>query len=208
MIKNKFKEPTGYGNSIGRLQYAILAALLLWISCSQSFALPTVTTIGGGLGTIHYGYKDGNTFSNALFRVPAAIALDEFYNFLYVADRDNNAVRVVDLGLGETTTFVPTNLTARPIGVAVDSEGNVFVLNRGSTNNISTNGYILKFDTYGTLLETNAVQLTNAASIALDGFGNIYLTVKSNTLIKIGADGIQTKIATVTNVGVSSNKTA
>ena len=158
----------------------------------------TVTTLGGGNPNVtpkYQGYKDGNTLTNALFRTPYGLALDEAYGYLYVADRDNNAIRTVDLVLGQTYTFAPTNLTSRPVGVAVDGNGNVFVLNRGSTNAFSTNGSVLMFDTYGDLLTINASKLTNASSLALDTYGNIYVAVRSNTLIKISS-----RLYNVTNV--------
>lgn len=166
----------------------------------------TVTTLGGGNPNInpkYQGYKDGNTLTNALFHTPMGIALDQDFGYLYVADRDNNAVRIVDLLLGDTETFAPTNLTKNPVGVAVDGAGDVYVLNRGSTNNFSTNGTILEFDTYGDLLATNATKLTNAAGIAIDLTGNLYITVGSNSVVKLTPAGTLTTVATIPNAGTS-----
>jgi hypothetical protein len=190
----------------GSVWLGLVIAATLLLAGSRLAASPTLTTLGGGNPNVtpkYLGYKDGATLTNALFHTPYGIALDGIYNFLYVADRDNNAIRQLDLTGGYTYTFAPTNLTIKPVGVAVDSEGNVYVVNRGSTNNVSTNGSVLTFDTYGDLLATNATKLTNAAGIAIDLVGNIYVTVQSNTLVRILPSGAQTIIATITNAGTS-----
>lgn len=51
------------------------------------------------------GYKDG-TGSNAEFNVPISITIDKADNYLYVADRDNNAIRKVRISDGKVTTLV------------------------------------------------------------------------------------------------------
>ena len=190
-------------------------------------AMPVVKTITGGpsaLNSKFYGYVDGNTTTVAQFHTPMGIALDDLDPFMYVADRDNNAIRIIDLAGNQTFTFVPTNLLNRPVSVALDHLDNVYVLNRGSTNNFSTNGTLLTFDMYGELSATNAAHLTNAVAIALDTTGNIYATVGSNTVIKVSPtllyvtnilgnvtnihtiDGELTNVTTVvtiTNIGTS-----
>ena len=156
------------GLGSARLGLVITASLLL--VGSRLIAGPTLTTLGGGNPNVnpkYLAYKDGATLTNALFHTPYGIALDGIYNFLYVADRDNNAIRQLDLTAGYTYTFAPTNLTIRPVGVAVDSEGNVYVVNRGSTNNVSTNGSVLTFDTYGDLLATNATSTSTTPTVPL-----------------------------------------
>ena len=84
------------------------------------------------------------------FHTPSGLAFDSAQNYLYVADRDNNAVRLIDLSANpsETYTFapyppdIPTNLISQPVGVAVDALSDVFVLNRGN----GTNGTVVEFD--------------------------------------------------------------
>ncbi len=95
------------------------------------------------------------------------MALDSSGNFLYIADRDNNAIRVLDLEENRTYTLaIPdTNVLNKPIGIAIDALDNVYVLNYGN----GKNGNILEFDgVYAELVATNAAGLTNAAGIALD----------------------------------------
>ena len=163
------------------------------------FAVPTITTVGGGPITGNLsgaGYKDGDLTSQALFHTPAGIALDTSGNLLYVADRDNNAVRLIDFAANWVSTFA-TNLVKKPVGVTVDGNGNVYVLNRGN----NTNGSVLTFDSFGDLIATNATGLTNANGIALDIFNNIYVTAASNQVIKIDQVlNTTTTIFTATNV--------
>jgi len=64
--------------------------------------------------------------------------------------------------------------------------------------------FVVTFDKWGMRWSPIAVRLTNAAGMALDSVGNIYLTVQSNKLIRIAIGTTnQTTIATVTNVGTS-----
>ncbi|MGB7768681.1 MAG: chitobiase/beta-hexosaminidase C-terminal domain-containing protein [Verrucomicrobiia bacterium] len=175
---------------------AMAAGLLISIQVSAT----TVATLGGGPyqgSPNYYGYEDGNTKDVAQFHTPIGLALDESGEYLYVADRDNNAIREVDLLGGNTYTFT-TNLINQPVGVAVDSADNVFVLNRGK----GTNGTVLEFDPFGDVVATNATSLTNAAGIALDSVDDIYVTA-SNQLFRITAPGVVATVATITNAGAS-----
>jgi hypothetical protein len=150
---------------------------------------------------------DGNTQPDAQFHTPIGLALDSFGfsgsgPLLYVADRDNNAVRKLDLNGNQTITFA-TNVINRinqPVGVAVDTSGNVYVLNRGN----GANGTVLSFNRFGNFLGTNAVGLSAAEGIALDGGGNIYVTVNSNTVLQIypgSYPGAQATIKTIATPG-------
>ncbi len=179
--------------------------MALLLTAANLMAMPAVKTLGGGTGI---GYADNRSTLYATFHTPIGLAIDSTGDYLFVADRDNNAIRELDLVNQWTSTFVPnefvpTNLISQPVGVAVDCLDNVFVLNRGTTNNVSTNGTVLEFDQYGDLIATNATGLTNAAGIALDPIDDIYVTVNSNTLIRITPGGIRTTIATITNAGTS-----
>ena len=188
-----------FGSWRNGLAGVILSSCLL--GGTTVFAMPTVTSLTDSSHGIS-GYRDGNTFSTALFHTPFGIALDDVDGLLYVADRDNNAIRWLDLAAGLTHTLT-TNSISKPVGVAVDnSSGNVFVLNRGNGNN----GTVLEFNSPligGDFISTNATALTNAAGIALDSIGNIYVTVRSNTLIRIAPNGSKTIVATITNAGTS-----
>ena len=185
----------------------VMAASLL--AATHLVASPVVNTLGGGnphVNPKYLGYSDGTTLSQALFHTPYGLAMDSTGQYLFVADRDNNLIRYLDLKAGWTWTFdiAATNLIKKPIAVALDNSNNVYVLNRGTTNNVSTNGTVVEFDNWGDAVATNAVKLTNAAGMALDGDGNIYLTVQSNRLIRIDAGTTnRTTIATNFPAGTS-----
>ena len=192
---------------LGRPQWvAAIAATLL--ATARLMAMPDVATLTGGPSQSYpqtaYGYVDGFTDTDAKFHTPCGLALDSVSGFLYVADRDNNAVRLLDLAGNWTYTFVPNefvpaSLISKPVGVALDTAGGVYVLNRGNGNN----GTVLQFDGFGELVKTNATGLTNAAGIALDGNGNIYLTIRSNTVIRVAPNGLKTTVATIASAGAS-----
>lgn len=193
-------------NKTFKLWTRACAALgLALLAGTSAHAQPTVATLGGGSPLVtpkYQGYRDGATLTHALFRTPAGLALDSTGQYLYVADRDNNAIRYLDLTAGQTWTFgvTFTNLINKPIAVAVDSSDNVYVLNRGN----GTSGSVITFDNWGDAVVTNAVGLSTAAGLALDSVGNIYLTIQGNKLIRIAAGTTnQTTIATITNAGTS-----
>jgi hypothetical protein len=183
------------GSVIGLIAFLLLVTNLASAS--------TVSWVSGGINKPKFptgaGYADGATDGGAEYHTPCGIALDSSGSYLFVADRDNNAIRYLDLGADETWTFgiIATNLISKPIGVAVDSSLNVFVLNRGN----GTNGTVVEFDNFGETLATNATGLTNVGGIALDGADNIYVTA-SNTVFRISGTSMTT-IATITNAGAS-----
>jgi sugar lactone lactonase YvrE len=176
-----------------RLCAAVIAVSLL--IAGNLKAMPVVQTVSGGPA---YGYVDGNTKSNALFHTPIGLALGSdpaAGRILYVADRDNNAIRKLDLDLNQTITFL-TGKINQPVGVALDGDGNLYVLNHGN----GSNGTVLKFNRFGNFLGTNAAALINANGIALDGGTNIYVTVNGNAVIKISPGsfpGVKTNVATI-----------
>jgi hypothetical protein len=169
---------------------------------------------GGGVAP-YYGYVEGNPVNStdAKFNTPIGLALDSTGNYLFVADYGNNVVRVVQLSSSPspanhsyfTYTFAPIpSLTppgaiANPVGVALDADDNLYILNRGN----GKNGSVVGFNQWGYFLGTNSIALTNANAIALVDAGNIYVTA-SNTLIRITfPGGFTTNIATVANAGAS-----
>jgi len=185
------------------------AAMLLVLLLSATHLMGSATTVqvdtltGGPSQNSppYYAYVDGNTADLAQFHNPIGLALDTTGEYLFVADRDNDAVRLLDLPGNETTTFVPNVLTpagviSHPVGVAVDAADNLYVLNRGNGNN----GTVLVFDYYGELVATKATALVNANAIALDSTNNVYVTA-GNSLIRITSGGVKTTVATVTNAG-------
>jgi len=180
--------------------YGAVAMLVLLLGATHLTAQTVVTTLAGGPHSnpnIYYGYSDGSIAppnSPVQFNNPAGVAMDISGTLLYVADQNNNEIRRIDLTLGESSTFGVGNasLINRPLGVAVDSDYNVFVLNYGNGGN----GSIYEFDEFGDTIATNAVNLANVGGIALDSAGNIYFTVNHTQLKRITSTNTTT-IATI-----------
>lgn len=107
-------------------------------ACIRMIKNGQVTTVAGVPGAP--GRVDGPATS-AKFALPNAIALDPTRARLYVADRDNHLIRVVDLAKGKVTTLAGSGdgyqdgpaLTAKfkaPNAVAVGQDGRVYVADR------------------------------------------------------------------------------
>ena len=177
--------------------------IALLLAAANVLAAPTVNWLSGGPNTgfpSGAGYQDGDITLDAEYHTPGGIAFDTSGQYLFVADRDNNVIRILDFGINWTWTFevAGTNLISKPIGVAVDGNYNVYVLNRGNGNN----GSLVTFDSWGDVVMINATGLTNAAGLAMAANGDLYVTVRSNTLLRITGTN-QTVVATVPFAGTS-----
>src|ERR1039458_590332 len=190
--------------------FVAIAMAVLCLAEANLFAGATVNWISGGP---NYGYPSGAGYVNgdittdAEYHTPSGLAVDITGNYLLVADRDNNAVRVLEFDINfasyllTMTNYVPvTNsfLLSKPVGVAIDSSYNIFVLNYAN----GANGYVLQFDGEGELIATNISNLTNAAGIALDTSDNIYVTA-SNRVFKITPANVSSVVATITATNAS-----
>lgn len=105
-----------------------------------------VITTYAGSGDVGFSgggyFGDGGPATDALMQYPIDVAIDAGGN-LYVAERDNHVVRRVDAN-GTITTFAGTGSPGyggdggpateaqfdEPVGVVVDGDGNVFILDR------------------------------------------------------------------------------
>src|SRR5438093_12771653 len=91
---------------------------VLLLSAANGATLPMVSTVTGGPSQgrpLSYGYVDGDTKDLAQFHTPIGLALDSVGANgsgprLYVADRDNNAIRKLDLDLNQTITFATNQI--------------------------------------------------------------------------------------------------
>src|ERR1017187_6152796 len=199
-----------------RQSRSIIVMVALLLAATNLFATTTVSLLSGGPNPEHgiasAGFVDGDITTDAEYHTPCGIAVDLSGNYLFVADNTNNAIRVLDFGINWTSTLLTlstnglnlvTNLFNRPIGVAIDSSYNLFVLNRGNGSNGNVLEFTIDEDLFATLVATNAANLTNAVGLALDFNDNIYVTIKSNTVLKITSPGVSNIVATVTNAGAS-----
>lgn len=167
----------------------MLAATVNWLSGGPNNGYPSGA-----------GYVDGDITDDAEYNTPCGLAIDETGNYLLVADRNNNVIRVLDFSINTTSTLltytnyvVANNLFSQPVGVAIDDNYNIFVLNRAQNNN----GTVIEFDDTSELIATNLTHITNAGGIALDPNDNIYVTA-SNQVWRVSNTGVISLLATVT----------
>ena len=160
-----------------------------------------VTTLAGLGGT--RGSADG-TNSAARFNYPAGVAVDTSGN-VYVADEGNNTIRkVTPLGTNWVVTTLAglagsagsangTGSNARfylPFGLAVATNGNVYVGDMGDTY-----GTIRKV-TSGGVVTTLATGFNAPYGVAVDSAGNVYVADTDNNAIrKVTSGGVVTTLA-------------
>ncbi len=144
-------------------------------------------------GTISIAAGGGNPASGdgasavlANLNHPAAVAVDGSGN-LWIADRDNNRIRMVDKAGVISTVAVTVNQPSglsQPNGISLDSAGNLYIADTG-------NKRVLKVTPSAT---TTLATGTTPVSVAADASGNIYFAdlgagTNSGTISKIDAAG-------------------
>jgi sugar lactone lactonase YvrE len=171
------------------------------------------------------GSTDG-TGASALFRNPYGVAVDKSGN-VYVADTENYVVRMIAPG-GVVTTLAGTAgikgtadgtgtaaLLSNPAGVAVDSQGNVFVADSENNNirMIAPGGvvttYAGKKNSIGSRDGTgSAAQFFYPQGIAVDASDNVYVADPGNDTIRmIAPGGVVTTLAGTPTVAGSTDGT-
>jgi hypothetical protein len=182
-------------------------------------AAGVVTTMVGTAGLI--GSTDG-TGTAGLFNAPQGVTADSAGN-LYVADSGNETIRQVTPA-GVVTTLAGTvgikghldgtgsaAQFSSPIGLSVDSSGNVYVADAGNNTirKISSGG--AAYTTYSGVVTTfagsvgnvgyadgtgSAAQFNNPAGLTLDSQGNLYVAdAGNNTIRKVTSAGVVTTVA-------------
>jgi sugar lactone lactonase YvrE len=159
------------------------------------------------------GHADGID-SAATFIYPISIATDSAAN-VYVADKVNNTIRKITPA-GAVSTLAGTagvsghadGIGAQasfsgPVGVANDSEGNVYVADYGNNTirKITPNGAVTTFaGTAGVAGNADGVganaSFTSPYAIATDSAGNVFVAeMPSHTIRKITPAGVVTTLA-------------
>lgn len=168
---------------------SVLVAACLLASGLLAPAAIEVDTIAGGplvLGGPNFGFADGNSLEESQFHTPFGCALDNA-GILYVADRDNGAIRKLDLKANLTRTLVRG--LSQPVAIALDREGNLRVACRGD-------GTVQTFDRFGNLLRgTGGFSRPSAVAADLE-LGHVYVTELDGAVKRIGPDGTVTTLAT------------
>jgi hypothetical protein len=159
-----------------------LAFELCLLTPLGSRAAIEVDTLAGGplvLGGPNFGFVDGNSLEESQFHTPFGCALDNA-GILYVADRDNGAIRKLDVKANLTRTLVKD--LSQPVAVALDIDGNLRVVCQGDAT-------VKTFDRFGNLLQSIG-GFTQPTAVAADlELGNVYVTELGGAVKRIAPDG-------------------
>ena len=190
--------------SIIRGRFGLLASLILAMTISLPAAAGTITTVAGN-GTAGFS-GDGGLATNASLAFPSSVAVDAAGNVL-IADVSNQRIRRVDAATGIITTvagngsfgfsgdggFAIDASLNDPIGVAVDSAGNLFIadtFNQRIRRVDAATGIITTVAGNGTFgfngdggLATNA-WMRDPVGVAVDSAGNLFITDQNNQRIR------------------------
>ena len=168
-------------------------------------------------GTGESGFRgDDGKATEAQLKIPAGLTFDKKGN-LYIADRNNHRIRIVDTrgiittvagngtagfsGDGGKATQAQLSL---PSGVVVDDKGNIYISDRSNdrVRVVDNKGIITTFagngvDGYkGDLGPATQAQLSKPFGLALDKKGNLYIADRvSNRVRKVNPQGIITTVA-------------
>ena len=143
-----------------------------------------IHTIAGSGGSGFNG--DGGPAISALLSGPSGVAVDSVGN-VYIADTDNHRIRMVDAsgiihtiagsGVGGATRdgglAVESDLF-RPVDVAVDGVGNMYIANSDRISKVDISGIIRTFG--GTGPEETGAHVFAPRGVAVDAVGNVYFT--------------------------------
>jgi hypothetical protein len=177
------------------------------------------TVAGNGIGL--FG-GDGGLATSANLKNPTGVAV--FTNLLYIADNQNNRIRMVNLTTGIITTVVGTGAAGSggdggpatsaqlngPYGVAVDGTGNLFIadtnnnrireVSAGIITTVAGNGIVGNGGDGG---PATSAQLYHPAGVAVDNLGNIYIADTDNQKIRKVIGGTISTVAGTGRVGYS-----
>ncbi|MDR2334034.1 MAG: putative Ig domain-containing protein [Burkholderiaceae bacterium] len=186
-----------------------------------------ISTVAGN-GNFAFG-GDGAAATAAQLATPSGVAVDSSGN-LFIADKGNNRIRKVNPG-GVISTVAGTGsysfggdgaaATAAqlkiPIGVAVDSNGNLFVADLGNNRirKVNSGGVITtvagngNFGFGGDGAAATAAQLYNPFGVAVDSSGNLFIADYGNHRIrKVDPGGIISTVAGNGSVGFGGDGAA
>ncbi|HEV3200414.1 MAG TPA: hypothetical protein VGZ73_21060 [Bryobacteraceae bacterium] len=219
--KAQINSPTGIAvDSSGNLYIAdFLNLRVRKVSSSGS-----ISTVAGN-GVLSFS-GDGGQALNAQMNVPQGVAADAAGN-VYVSDTGNNVVRKVAKN-GVITTIAGTGTPGNggdggagpsaqlnsPMGLAVDSSGNLYIADsqNAKIRKVSTSGAISTVAGNGTPgyggdgAAATGAQLNTPIGVAVDAAGNLFIADFSNNRIrKVSTTGTITTVAGNGNAGYSGD---
>lgn len=177
----------------------------------------TITTVAGN-GTAGYS-GDGGPATSAELNIPIGIATDAAGN-AYIGDQINNRVRKV-APTGTITTVAGNGVAGssgdggpatsaelnHPLGMAVDSAGNLYIAESdfirkvtagGTISTVAGNGFVGYSGDGG---PATSAELNNPTDVDVDSGGNLYITDQGNSRIRMVTTG--GTISTVAGNGVA-----
>ena len=186
-----------------------------------------ITTVAGSGAA---GYAGDNGLATAAkLNAPASVAVDSAGN-LYIAEQNNNVIRMVTAATGVISTLAGTGAAgyagdndlatsaqlSGPLGVAVDAAGNVFIADTlndrvrkvaASTGVITTVAGTGDPGYSGDRGLATAAQLQLPAGVFVDSAGNIYVADWYNNRVRMvaAATGIITTLAGTGTAGSLGN---
>ena len=183
-------------------------------SCSSYTAVFEISAATGNASPVAgngvYGYAgDGGQAVDAEFRFGqySGVALDAAGN-IYLADTNNNRVRMINAQTGVISTFAGTGTSgysgdggaatsanlSQPMGLAFDAQGNLYIADEGNdiirmvgaqTGNISTVAGTPQHSGYsGDNGPATSAYLSSPEGVALDPSGNLYIGDEGNSRIR------------------------
>jgi uncharacterized protein (TIGR03437 family) len=163
----------------------------------------TITTFAGqnSAGAGYIG--DGGPATNSQLNVPTAVAVDS-QNNVYIADANNNAIRIVTNGTINTVQGTNYYLNY-PNGIAVDAAGDIFVADTGNERVVEFTAVLYDFFVIagtgvpgfsGDNGQAVNADLCDPKGVAVDSQGYVYIADTINSRVrKVGLDGTITTIA-------------
>ena len=162
-----------------------------------------ITTVAGN-GTAGFS-GDGGPATKASLNLPSGVVVDDKGN-LYIADRSNDRVRIVN-SEGIIKTFAgsgnegyngdsmpATQATIdKPFGLALDNNGNLYIADRGNNRirKVNKAGIITTVAGDGAFFfmgdngPAYRASIAGPTGIAVDGNGNIYIADRNNNRIRV-----------------------
>jgi hypothetical protein len=184
---------------------AIDASGNLYVADMGNNMIRKITSLGvvstfAGRGTA--GYSDG-TGTNAVFKSPIALTVDASGN-VFVADKGNNMIRQITPA-GVTTTLAGTTIASQldgtgtaagfsaPSGVAVDSQGNVYVTDSGNfaIRKIASGGVVTTI--IGSKIFSTIIP--SPSGICIDATGNLFISDAGGRIMEITTGNILVSLA-------------